>query len=67
MSFTEGVSNESTLAFIEQNKYQSLVILSLVIKRANDETLKRYLAGKYCEQTALSKDLFGQLANEKAI
>lgn len=48
-SLSLGVSNEGVLSLVEQNQYQTLVHVSLRLKQGNDETIKRYLAGKLKE------------------
>jgi hypothetical protein len=45
-SLTLGVSNEAVLSLVEQNQYQTLVHVALRLKQGNDDTIKRYLAGK---------------------
>jgi hypothetical protein len=44
-----GISNEGVLSLVEQNQYQTLVHVSLKLKQGNDETIKKYLAGKLRE------------------
>jgi hypothetical protein len=51
-----GVSNEGVLSLVEQNQYQTLVHVSLKLKQGNDDTIKRYLAGKL-KETRESLDL----------
>jgi len=50
--FDTGVGGaDAALSIVETNQFKALTYLSLTFRRANDEMLKKHLAGKLKEQT----------------
>jgi transcriptional regulatory protein LevR len=56
-----GLSNEAILQLVEQTQYQTLIHLSLKLRQANDDTLKRHLAARLKDFTAQNTQLSTRL------
>ena len=56
--FDTGVGGaDAALSIVETNQFKALTYLSLTFRRANDEMLKKHLAGKLKESALATREL----------
>ena len=60
-----GHSNEAHFLIIQTTEYREIVQLNLRFKQANDEGIKKYLAGKLKESKEKIEDLSFRLAQSE--